>query len=194
METKISEVAFPVLETSRLVLRRVTAVDAVDMLGYLSNAVVTGPMGMEPFTAAEEVVDEIAWYERIFDQSSGIRWGITLKGPDRVIGSCGFLNRKTEHHRAEIGYELHPEYWRRGIMKEALKAITTFGYQNLDLERIEALIEPSNSASQRLVERCGFVREGLLRHYEKGAGKFDDLLMYSLLKSDLAKSDLLSCH
>lgn len=186
----MADFEFPVLETPRLVLCRVDAADAGDMLEYLSDSVVTGPMGMEPSSSVEEVMDEIAWYARIFEQGTGIRWGITVKGPDRVIGSCGFLNRKPEHHRAEVGYELHIDYWRQGFAQEALEAVVKFGYQTLDLERTEALIEPSNMASQHLVERCGFVREGLLRNYELGVGKFDDLFMYSLLKSDLLFGEL----
>lgn len=60
-------------------------------------------------------------------------------------------------------------------------------FQHLQLERIQALIEPANISSQKLVERQGFIKEGLLRHYEYTCGKFDDLLMYSILKNDRSK-------
>lgn len=99
--------------------------------------------------------------------------------------SCGFLNIVPQHYRSEIGFELSKDYWGQGIASEALEVVTRYGFDHLNLQRIEALIEPPNIASQKLLETKGFKKEGLLRHYEFTCGKFDDLLMYSLLKQDL---------
>lgn len=96
-----------------------------------------------------------------------------------------FFNTHPEHSRTEIGYELSKEYWGKGIASEALEAIILYGFQHFQLERIEALVEPANSASSKLLEKNGFKREGLLRHYEFTCGKFDDLYMYSILKGDI---------
>jgi len=90
----------------------------------------------------------------------------------------------TKHYRAEVGYELSKDYWGNGIASEALEAAVKYGFHNLQLERIQALIEPANLSSQKLVERQGFIKEGLLRHYEYTCGKFDDLFMYSIIKKD----------
>ncbi|MBL3645636.1 GNAT family N-acetyltransferase [Bacillus sp. RHFB] len=179
------EKVFPVIETKRLILREVTLEDAGDMFKYLSVTDVVKPMGLDPFETVNDVWDEIKWYESIFEKGSGIRWGITLKDSGKVIGSCGFLNMVTKHHRAEIGYELSKNHWGKGIASEALEAVVMYGYRHFHLERIEALIEPDNHPSQKLVEKQGFRREGLLRHYEFTRGKFDDLYMYSLIKEDL---------
>ncbi|TQR17945.1 GNAT family N-acetyltransferase [Psychrobacillus soli] len=176
---------FPVIETKRLILREVTTDDANDMLTYLSDENVVKPMGLEPFQTVEDVWDEISWYKSIYEEGTGIRWGITLKDSGKVIGSCGFLNKLTKHYRTEIGYELSKDYWGIGVASEALEAVVKYGYHHLQLERIEALIEPTNIPSQRLVEKQGFIREGLLRHYEYTRGKFDDLYMYSILKGDV---------
>lgn len=177
--------AMPIIETSRLLLREVTNEDATDMLSYLSDRDVVKHMGLEPFQTVEDALDEISWYQSIFKDGSGIRWGITLKESRKVIGSCGFLNRNSKHHRAEIGFELSKEYWGKGIASEAMEAVLKFGFNHYSFERIEALIEPANAPSQKLVEKQGFKREGLLRHYEFTCGKFDDLYMYSILKDDL---------
>ncbi|MBO0997425.1 GNAT family N-acetyltransferase [Bacillus sp. SD075] len=176
---------FPLIETKRLILREVTMEDAGDMFTYLSDTDVVKPMGLDPCQTVNDVGDEIKWYESIFQEGSGIRWGITLKDSGRVIGSCGFLNMVTNHHRAEIGYELSKAHWGKGIASEALEAVVMYGYRHFHLERIQALIEPDNYPSQKLVEKQGFSREGLLRHYEYTCGKFDDLYMYSLIKEDL---------
>ena len=176
--------SFPVIKTERLILREVTKVDASDMLKYLSDKDVVTPMGLSPFQTEKDVWDEINWYKSIYDEGAGIRWGITLKDSGKVIGSCGFLNMLPKHYRAEVGYELSKDHWGKGIASEALEAVVKYGFDHFQLERIEALIEPANLPSQKLVEKQGFEREGLLRHYEFTCGKFDDLYMYSIIKED----------
>ena len=176
--------SFPLIKTERLILREVTKVDASDMLQYLSDKDVVTPMGLSPFQTEKDVWDEINWYKSIFEEGTGIRWGITLKDSGKVIGSCGFLNMLPKHYRAEVGYELSKDHWGKGIAGEALEAIVKYGFEHFQLERIEALIEPDNIPSQKLVEKKGFEREGLLRHYEFTCGKFDDLYMYSIIKRD----------
>ncbi len=141
-------------------------------------------MGLDPFTSLEDALEEIAWYDSILEEGTGVRWGITLTGQNEVIGSCGFLNVSAKHQRAEIGFELSSDYWGRGIAGEALRAVVRHGFAQLGFHRIEALVEPANTASQQLLERVGFTREGLLRGYEFTQGKYDDLYMYSLLETD----------
>lgn len=120
-------------------------------------------MGLDPFTSLEDALEEIAWYDSILEEGTGVRWGITLTGQDEVIGSCGFLNVSAKHQRAEIGFELSSNHWGRGIAGEALRAVVRHGFTQLGFHRIEALVEPANTASQQLLERVGFTREGLLR-------------------------------
>jgi [ribosomal protein S5]-alanine N-acetyltransferase len=148
---------FPIIKTKRLILREIVAEDAGNILKYLSDKEVMKHYGLEPFTTVEDASNEIAWYKSILNEKSGIRWGITLEEQDDIIGSCGFLNRVHNHYRAEIGYELSKDYWGNGI---------------------------ANAASQKLIKKNGFIKEGLLRSYEFTCGKFDDLYMYSLLKQD----------
>jgi [ribosomal protein S5]-alanine N-acetyltransferase len=176
--------AFPILRTDRLILRQVTKEDASSLLKYLSNKDVMKHIGLEPFKSIDDALDEISWYQSIFEKKTGIRWGITLKDQGGVIGSCGFLNLVSKHYRSEVGIELSKEHWGKGIASEALEAVIKYGFEQMNLQRIEALIEPPNLPSQKLVQRQGFIREGLLRSYEFTVGKFDDLYMYSLLKQD----------
>lgn len=175
---------FPVIETERLILRQVTNEDASNLLKYLSNKDVIKHIGLEPFNSIDDALDEISWYQSILEKKTGIRWGIALKDKGEVIGSCGFLNLASKHYRSEIGIELSKEYWGKGIASEAFEAVIGYGFEQMNLQRIEALIEPLNLPSQRLAERQGFIREGLLRSYEYTVGKFDDLFIYSFLKQD----------
>ncbi|MBS4176505.1 GNAT family N-acetyltransferase [Lederbergia citrea] len=178
---------FPVLETSRLVLRNIVKGDAHSILRYLSDKEVMKYYGLEPYKTINDALDEISWYQSILNEKTGIRWGITIKGEDEVIGSCGFLKMIPQHYRTEIGYELNKSYWGQGIASEAMEAVIRYGFEHLKLQRIEALIEPPNIPSYKLAEKQGFIREGLLRNYEFTRGKFDDLYMYSLLKQDFEK-------
>lgn len=118
---------FPIIETERLILREVTNEDALAMFDYLSDQDVVKHMGLEPYKTPTEVLEEINWYQLIREEGTGIRWGITLKNMDTVIGSCGFLNMHPKHYRAEVGFELSKLYWGKGIAKEALKAVLDYG-------------------------------------------------------------------
>ncbi|UOE59264.1 GNAT family N-acetyltransferase [Priestia filamentosa] len=178
---------FPFIETNRLLLREIVKEDANDILKYLSDEEVMKYYGLAPFKTINEALNEIYWYQSILNEQTGIRWGITLKEKDEVIGSCGFLNRVPGHYRTEIGYELSRDYWGHGIASEALEAVIRYGFKYLKFQRIEALVEPPNIPSQKLIEKNGFIREGLLRNYEFTCGEFDDLYMYSLLKQDFEK-------
>lgn len=179
---------FPVLETKRLRLRKIEGSDANSIFNYLSDPEVMKYYGLEPFKSLDDAHAEISWYQDILKEQTGIRWGITLKNDEKVIGSCGFLNTVSNHFRTDIGFELSKQYWGQGIASEAMNAIIEYAFQQTDIQRIQALIEPLNKASQKMVERAGFLQEGLLRKYEYTCGKFDDLYMYGLLKEEYVAS------
>ena len=95
----MKEKEFPVLETERLILREVKPEDATSIFHYLSDKEVMKYYGMSPMSDVSEAVEEIDWYRRIFDDGTGIRWGIVIKGTSEVIGSCGFLQYAKHHAR-----------------------------------------------------------------------------------------------
>jgi ribosomal-protein-alanine N-acetyltransferase len=116
----------------------------------------------------------------------GIRWAIELKGcPGEYVGSCGFELWHRPWRYAEIGYELAPEHWGRGIMPQALRVMIRYGIESMHLHRVEAQVSPENIASQRVLAKVGFKREGFLR--ERGFWNLahHDLLLFALLASEL---------
>ncbi|MGR6128220.1 GNAT family N-acetyltransferase [Paenibacillus sp. SER-28] len=174
---------FPVITTERLILRKMVATDSKDMLEYFSDEQVMKFYGLSPFESEQDALDEISWYDQIFETDQGIRWAIqTNEG--KIIGSCGFHNWDQRHHRAEMGYELSRVYWGQGLMSEVLAAVIDYGFNTLSLNRIQALVEPENAQSLRLLEKAGFRQEGLLSQYEFTLGKYDDLYMCALVKSE----------
>ncbi len=103
---------------------------------------------------------------------------------DRVIGTCTVYSLDPRNRRAEIGYALVRDCWGRGLMSEALGALIGYAFGPLDLARLEADVDPRNAASIRIIERLGFVREGLLRERWRVGGGTQDSLILGLLRRD----------
>jgi ribosomal-protein-alanine N-acetyltransferase len=181
---------FPEITTDRLVLREITENDVEWYLRHFSLpeiADTTGFDGPVDLDAAREELDKHIL--RPFRESTGIRWGITLKGSDRLIGSCGYFKWEHDpHRRIEIGYDLDPAHWRKGIMKEALTAIIDYGFERMDLNRITLLAFSFNEPSVGLARNLGFVREGVLRENSFHRGRFWDDEYFALLRSDWVRT------
>lgn len=177
---------FPQLETQNLILREIQLSDAENVFRIFADPDVTKYQDVENLTSLNQIKFLIERRAERFKNRQSIRWGIALKETNIIIGSCGYTQKQL--NSAEVGYELAKPYWRKGIMTEALIAIINFGFQNMDLNRIEALVMLDNIASINLLKKMGFIEEGLLREYGFWKGGFHDLKIFSLLKSDYSGS------
>ncbi len=107
------------------------------------------------------------------------------KESGKIIGWCGYHTWYVDHDRAEIGYGLfYDEYKRKGLMSEAIFPIIDYGFRNMKLNRIEAFIEPKNEASIRLINKLNFVKEGHLREHYRGNNQIEDSIIYGLLRKE----------
>ena len=183
--------SFPFLTTNRLVLRQPRLEDALALFAIKSNPLVTASYGQEPHLAIERTR---AWIERLladFAHREALFWCLALKGGETAIGAGGFWNFDAGFLCAEIGYELHPDYWERGLMGEALRAMLAYGFEQLGLHRIEANPLAGNDASQKLLEKLGFKLEGTLRQRHFFRGAYLDQLYYGLLQDEwLTQGDI----
>ncbi|MFF2089660.1 GNAT family N-acetyltransferase [Paenibacillus sp. NPDC058174] len=175
---------FPILETDRLLLRQLTLDDADALFRYFSLAEVTRYYDLESFTEQSQAVALIETWNSSYELGLGIRWGITLKDTSEMVGTMGYHSWQKEHFKSEIGYELSPSHWRKGYMSEAIAAILPYGFEIMGLNRIEAMIDPANDDSRRLLEKAGLAEEGLLRDYYLEKGQFVDAVIFSLLKRE----------
>lgn len=175
---------FPVLETERFRLRQMEERDAPQVFDYFSKDEVTRYYDLEPFQDVKQAVEIIQRWDGRFQINEGIRWGIALKGTDEIIGSCGFHEWQKEHFKAELGFEVHPMYWRQGVMTEVLKPILQYGFEEMSLNRIEAFYDPENTSSQKCLKKAGFTFEGILRKAAFEKGVFCDAAVCSLLKEE----------
>ncbi len=178
---------FPKLETERFILRKGIVDDSQDIFMLYSDENVVKYIPLTLFTSVEDAIYEINWYDKIFKERTGLRWVIEETKTKKVIGTCGYLNYENEHNRIEIGYDLKPEYWGKGIMQEALSSIIHFAFTSMGINKIEAKVEPENTSSIRLLEKLNFCQEGVLRQHEFENGKYIDLAILSILKSEYQK-------
>jgi ribosomal-protein-alanine N-acetyltransferase len=177
---------FPKLVTARLVLRAITVEDAPWYFEHFNTReIVEGQDHPGPRDLNEARAELKLYFMDNFRRRTGIRWGITLRGADKLIGSAGFYKWiQPEGFQAEMGYDLNPAFWGKGIMTEALSAIIEYGFDQMGLHRIEVLISHHNKRSQKLMRRLGFKREGVLRDHYFVEGRFSDDVIFSLLKKE----------
>jgi [ribosomal protein S5]-alanine N-acetyltransferase len=174
---------FPTLETDRLILREITKEDTDAIFSSFSNDEVTRYYGQDTMKSIEEAEKFIDIFATNYIEKRGVRWGIERKGDQEIIGTIGFHAWLPKHKRAEIGYEIHPDYWRKGYTREALIKIISYGLREMDLTRIGAVVFTENEASNRLLTKMGFQKEGTLKDYMYQNGKPHDTFIYSLLRS-----------
>lgn len=132
----------------------------------------------------EETEKEIKFWGGLFYRKQSIFWAIADSQTDEFMGTIGYNSWNVYNGRAEISYDLIRRYWRQGIMSKALHNAIIFGFNKMQLQRIEARTMPDNIPSQKILEKLGFKKEGTLRNYRIIRGKPEDVVMYSLVKAD----------
>lgn len=172
------------LETPRLILKGFSPEDMNYIFSNLNKTEIMQLLGHrndEDFLKEKEKQQKgYATYNRSFklfvlhEKVSGI-----------IIGRCGIHNWNRDHFRAEIGYNLSEEIFKRkGFMSEAIEVIIAYGFRELNLNRMEALVAPGNVPSIRLLQKNNFIQEAVLKQHYLHEGKFDDSLMFALLRGD----------
>ena len=174
---------FPELHTERFLLKQIVSTDQAFIYKGLSHPDVIPFYGIE-FKTFEDSKKQLDFYDDLWREKKGIWWKIADRGTGEAVGACGINHYQAVHEKAEIGYWLLPEYWRKKIMSEVLPVIISHVFRHWKLHRLEAVIEDGNETSWRLAEKLGFKYEGKLREAEIKNGKRINLLMYSLLSTE----------
>jgi [ribosomal protein S5]-alanine N-acetyltransferase len=175
---------FPLLHTPRLSLKEITEEHIPDLFRLFTDERVTEFYGVIPLNKEADAGNIVSMLSRRYQENSGIRWGIFLKEGRGLIGNLGF-NSFTPGHRSVIVFSLLPKFWNKGLMTEALRAIISYGFKELKVNRIEAEVMPGNVASEKVLQKLRFRHEGLLQQWMLWDGKYNDINMYALLRSDL---------
>ena len=147
---------FPVLITKRVILRQVTNMDWKEVL-FLRSDKKVNQFVKRPLSKNKEDAEKF-----ITRVTSGIKnnenlyWVITQKENDKMIGSISLWNFSADKKTGEVGYDLHPDFQRIGIMSEVLNQILQFGFEKLKLNKIEAYTQYNNKSSVQLLLKNNF--------------------------------------
>lgn len=174
----------PELETDRLVLRRLCRSDAADMFEYACREDVTTYLTWSPHPNVAYTGEYLSCIEKHYPAGDFYDWAVIERESGKMIGTCGFTRFHAEYDCAEIGYVLNPVYWGRGLATEAVGAVIRFGFQRLELNRIEAKFMQGNAASRRVMEKNGMVFEGMGRENMFVKGEFRNVGVCAILRRD----------
>ncbi|KAL4314853.1 hypothetical protein AHAS_Ahas15G0126600 [Arachis hypogaea] len=170
------------IDLTRITLRETDLSDVEDHMVWSSDAKVTEFCTWGPYTSKEEAIDFINGIPNIFS------WYRAICLDNQAIGSVSVCLQRDRYREkvAEVGYILASEYWGKGIVTHVLKQVVKIVFSMYpQVERLEALTDNENLASQRVLEKAGFQREGVLRNYVYVKGKSRDVAIYSFLPTDL---------
>ncbi|MGD1319622.1 GNAT family N-acetyltransferase [Chryseobacterium sp. 2R14A] len=178
---------FETIETERLFIQKLDSKTMNTIFKTVDEHEIRKILGI---TNEEEFARQKRIHEKGYESYNQkmLNFQIVEKQSNTIIGNCGFHSWNPQHHRAEVGYALNSdEFKNKGYMKEALGKVIEYGFHQIELNRIEALIDENNTPSKKLLEYFGFTKEGIIREHYHVGGTFEDSVLYSLLKSEYKK-------
>ena len=173
--------SFPNMASERLFLRAINKDDKKEVFSLRSDPGVMKYISRPLAKNIEEAEIFIKKITKGIKENQLLYWGITLKIEDRLIGTICLWNISRENHRAELGYELLPQYQGQGLMQEALSKVVSFAFKTLKFHSLEANVNPQNTKSIRLLEKNDFVREAYFKEDVFFNGRYLDSTIYSLI-------------
>lgn len=175
---------FPKLESDNFRLREVKDQDYKEIYEIYGDEEAVRYQQIEPMSSVDQGKKAVVAFHKGYENKKFIRWGITDKKVDKVIGLITLHNFDEWNLKAEIGYMLNRKYWRLNVMSEVGEKVIEYAFEVIKLHRIEASIHLDNIASINLSKKLGFKREGLRRGsaYNRRTKIFEDRLIYGLVK------------
>lgn len=172
------------LRTERLVLRPFTLSDAPDVQHLAGEYDIASTTSI-PHPYPDGVADEwIRSHRKNLQEAKAVNLAIIKHDDNALIGSIGLLNIKLRGQQAELGCWIGKPYWKAGFATEATRAVIRYGFETLGLNRISGCHMTRNPASGRIFEKLGMKKEGILRQATRKWGKFEDIAVYGLLRSE----------
>lgn len=174
------------IETDRLILRRYKIEDADAMYkNWASDSEVTKFLTWQPHSSVEVSRSIIEDWLKEYSDEKYYQWAIVLKdNGNEPIGGISVVHMNEDISMVHIGYCLGRAWWRRGIMSEALKAVTDFMFDTVEVNRVEARHDPRNPNSGKVMQKCGMKYEGTLRSADRNNQGICDACYYALLRSE----------
>ncbi len=180
----LSQKTFPIIDLGDYILREQQDKDVANFFRYYTDPEVNKYILTEVPQTLEDARRELYYWRNVFYNNDGIYFAIASKHDDQMIGSIGFSGINTYHSRMELSYDMAKEFWRKGIMSKAIKALLQYGFKEMNINRIEAVSSIYNEGSIRLLEKCDFKYEGCLRQHRFHREKYVDVYVFSFLKEE----------
>ena len=174
----------PTLHTPRLLLRPFTEADTDNIFMLQSNHRVLRYWDAPPWTERTQAERFIVRCKQMAEEGSGARLLIARSSDGLFIGWCSLMNWDPEYRSAMLGYCLDEPAWGQGFATEAANALLTWAFNTLDLNRVQSEADTRNAASDRVLHKLGFLREGTLRENCVVAGEVSDSWVYGLLRRE----------
>ncbi len=172
------------LKTERLLLRKLRESDLDDFYAWASDPNVARYVTWDAHKSPDDTREFIGRILTRYKQAQPAPWAIVHRQDNHMIGLNEFCEWDITHYRATFGYVLSKGYWNKGYMTEATRALIDFGFQHMNLNRIDARCRIPNIGSARVMEKCGMRFEGILREVAFVKGRFRDLKLYAIIKRD----------
>ncbi|MCI9086594.1 MAG: GNAT family N-acetyltransferase [Clostridia bacterium] len=173
------------IETKRLILRQFKISDAKQMFDNWANDIeVTKYLTWSPHGSPEVTKALLSDWVSSYQNDSYYNWCIELKETSQAIGSIGTVKILEYIDAVSIGYCIAKEYWRKGIMTEALNAVIKFFFDEVGVNRIAAAHDTDNPASGRVMAKCGMKYEGTFIQAASNNHGICDIAVYGLVKRD----------
>lgn len=184
VKKKTSDIKQTILETGRLWLKELTPEILNELFTGYDDADIMAFLGYN--TQEELETERTNWRKGYSNYKTSLKSFLLVeKASGKIIGKAGFHNWHSQHNRSEMGYKLRDDaYKNKGFMKEALKPIIEYGFKEMRLNRIEAMVATRNEPSLRLMKHFGFTKEGTLRSHYFINGVYEDSVCFGLLRSD----------
>ena len=182
----ISFSPFPVITTERLLLRPLATTDDEEIFTIRSNEIGNQYLGRPK---ASSIEDARVFIEKIISgiaNNVSIFWAIVLPPSNKLAGTICLWNIDDANHIAEIGYELHPDHYGKGIMQEAMLKVIEYAFDIMQLQTIDAYVHQHNERSIKLLEKFNFTRH-IPTSRPKPAEEEPYMLIYSLNESNRRK-------
>lgn len=172
----------PELRTGRLLLRPFAESDLEHVYRGLSDPDVNRYYGVS-YRTMEETKAQMKFFADLEKDGTGIWWAICTADNGAFYGAGGLNSLIREHRKAEIGCWLHKAHWGQGIMAESLQVICHYGFNTMDLHRIEGLVETENMNCKNAMKKLHFEHEGTMKDCEIKNGKFISLDIYAKINT-----------
>jgi len=181
----------PMIETYRLILRKMEMNDANRMFDYIfSDHRVMDNLIKGPHKSISETINRLTEITNQYESDKFCYWGIEVKESGELIGTIDLYNINEDTENCEVGYDIGFNWWNQGYGTEALRAVVEFAFSFMNIHKISATHGIDNPASGKIMLKVGMKREGIIRHMIRKNNQYKDCGIYGILQQEYLETKL----